>query len=349
MLFILPHPTMSSGGHSYNRKVLEPNLLPLEPVYAEPGVPLGELGEGMPGEGDGWILWDSLLMDRMVEAASLRTPRRCALLVHYLPSRDPLLATAARTALRSREDSAARCAEAFIATGLGMGRELRLRYPGTPIFVCEPGIDPAFRAARAHPARLPQPSCLNLVTVANLVPSKGHARILAILQHLQDLEWRWHLVGDANADPSFTRDWLEEVAHSGLGERIHLTGSLSQDELVTFLGGMDIFVSASHLESYGMALAEAVATGLPALTTRVGEADRLVRDGVQGFVVDFGAWGHFQDLLRRMLEDPALRQRMAQAPPSEPTRTWQATREELAAACRAILALPLSGSRSIRN
>lgn len=346
MRFILPHPVTPSGGHVYNRKVLESPLLgilPLVTLHAEPGIPVHALVERMPGSADDWILWDSLFMDCIAEAATLRTSMRHALLVHYLPSRDPLLAPVSRRALRSREDLAARSVEAFIATGRGMGCELRLRYPGKPVFVCEPGIDPAFLAMRARrsrlPARLPARG-LNLLTVANLLSAKGHAQILAILKNLQDLEWRWHLVGDPGADPSFTPRWMGEVARSCLSDRIRFTGPLTQDALAAFMEDMDIFLSASSYESYGMALGEAVATGLPSITTRVGEAERLVHDGVQGFVVDFGDWPCFQDFLRRMLEDPALRERMAQAEPTEPTRMWQGTREEFAAVCRSILELP---------
>ncbi len=346
MLFILPHPATPSGGHVYNRKLLEPGLVPLEPLYPEPGLTLCALVERIPGGSDGWILWDSLLMDRIAEVATLSKSRRCALLVHYLPSREPLLASAARATLRLREDSAARSLEAFITTGWGLGRELRLRYPGTPVFVCEPGIDPAFTAVRARRFS-PHPSkSLNLLTVANLGTAKGHARILTILKNLKDLDWCWHLVGDPDADPTSTQAWLEEVARSGLGKRIRYTGPLSQGELATLMGDMDLFLSASSLESYGMALAEAVATGLPAITTRVGEAERLVRNGVQGYVVDFGDWPRFQDFLRRLLQDPELRERMAQAQPSGPNRTWQETREEFASACRSILALPLTRSKS---
>ncbi|MCK7574561.1 MAG: glycosyltransferase [Chromatiales bacterium] len=64
---------------------------------------------------------------------------------------------------------------------------------------------------------------------------------------------------------------------------------------------MDVFVSASLFESYGMALAEAVAAGLPTVTTDVGEAARIVRHQKTGLVAPVGEPEQYLVLLRQLL------------------------------------------------
>jgi glycosyltransferase involved in cell wall biosynthesis len=74
------------------------------------------------------------------------------------------------------------------------------------------------------------------------------------------------------------------VVEQGLQSRVCMTGKV--DNVAEYLQAADVFVFPSDLEGFSLALTEAMATGLPAVATRVGAADQLVEDHVTGFLVE---------------------------------------------------------------
>lgn len=97
---------------------------------------------------------------------------------------------------------------------------------------------------------------------------------------------------------------LEELA-SGSGVR--LLGQ--REDIPSLLGAADIFALPAKAESYGLAVMEAVSAGLPVVATRTGGIAELVGDG--GLLVEPGDAGAFVQALRRLIDDPQLRQRLA--------------------------------------
>ena len=75
------------------------------------------------------------------------------------------------------------------------------------------------------------------------------------------------------------------AALAGLTERITFHGALPQEAVAALMADSDLFVCPSTFEAYGMAVAEAVAVGLPVLSNRVGAADQLIQHGVRHRVV----------------------------------------------------------------
>jgi glycosyltransferase involved in cell wall biosynthesis len=86
------------------------------------------------------------------------------------------------------------------------------------------------------------------------------------------------IVGDG---PS--REGLRErFQRAGLAGRLHLTGSLIDEALADAYGSMDVFAFASHSETQGMVLTEAMAAGVPVVAVDAPGAREVVRDGVNG-------------------------------------------------------------------
>ena len=83
----------------------------------------------------------------------------------------------------------------------------------------------------------------------------------------------------------------------------------------------DILVCPSAFEAYGMAVAEAAASGLPVLSNRVGAAEQLIQHGVTGFLATVGDWDSLGRYLELCLEDAALRATFRRQPP--PCRSAQ--------------------------
>jgi glycosyltransferase involved in cell wall biosynthesis len=79
------------------------------------------------------------------------------------------------------------------------------------------------------------------------------------------------------------------------------------------MAGFDVFALPSCYEGFPYVLIEALALGLPIVSTAVGGATSLVHSGVNGFIVPVGASGEFASSLVRLLTDRGLRQSMAEA------------------------------------
>lgn len=92
------------------------------------------------------------------------------------------------------------------------------------------------------------------------------------------------LVGDGPARPGVER----RIATLGLADRVHLAGDIPNEELPSWYRACDVFVLPSTLrsESFGVVALEAMASGLPVVTTRLGTGTTLYNeDGVTGRVV----------------------------------------------------------------
>jgi glycosyltransferase involved in cell wall biosynthesis len=103
------------------------------------------------------------------------------------------------------------------------------------------------------------------------------------------------------------------------------------------MAAADLLLQPSVFESYGMALAEAAAIGLPAVAFRIGAAERLVRHGATGFLAPAADWRAFGDYLAALIAEPSLRARFERNLAGEPVRGWQATLGDFQAACAAML------------
>lgn len=122
-----------------------------------------------------------------------------------------------------------------------------------------------------------------LVTVGNLVPVKGHdvlLRAFAIAVR-GGLNATLELVGGGVESERLRAIATEE----GIADRVLFSGPLCDADLVAALARADAFVLASRSEGFGVAIIEALATGLPALATRCGGPEDIVRPE-DGLLVD---------------------------------------------------------------
>jgi glycosyltransferase involved in cell wall biosynthesis len=333
VLFIHPPPGQSpSGGHVFNRHLIaeaERQGFPLEAWPVVPGEPVA--GPFEPGV---VVLWDSLFLEALAEASPAGAVH--GLLVHYLPFLNPLLSVEERRWWERRFDQAVAGLRFLLATARGAASLLERRYPSLPVYVCEPGVDPVFPAARRASPDPVDDGKVRIATVANLLPAKGQLELLEMLAALEHLNWEWHLAGDESLDPDYARRFLRRAEQLGLTERIVRHGILAAPELAWLLARMDLFAFPSRYEAYGMALAEAVAAGLPIIATAVGEAERLVRHGETGFVVPVEEGEGFRAGLARLVADEVLRRRFREKLRKEPRREWKKAFAEFRDRLRAI-------------
>jgi len=129
-----------------------------------------------------------------------------------------------------------------------------------------------------------------LISVGGLVERKGMHRVIAclpaLIEHHPDLHYL--IVGGGSAEGDMRAELDAQVAALGLNERVHFLGSLAPDELKWPLSAADVFVLATRNEGWANVFLEAMACGLPVVSTDVGGNAEVVCRPELGSIVPFG-------------------------------------------------------------
>lgn len=216
---------------------------------------------------------------------------------------------------------------------------LRLGVPPDRVRVVGNGVDlerfqPLDRAAARATLGLP-PTAPVLVSVGGLCERKGFHRVIACLPALRALGTDAHLL--VVGGPSPEGDWTErlhaQVHKLGLEGRVHFTGPLPPQSLPQVLSAADVFVLATRNEGWANVFLEAMAIGLPVVTTDVGGNAEVVCRPALGRVLPFGdeaaLTGALHEALGHSWDRVAIRQ-YAQA------NTWNLRVDVLEAEFRAL-------------
>jgi 2-deoxystreptamine N-acetyl-D-glucosaminyltransferase/2-deoxystreptamine glucosyltransferase len=107
---------------------------------------------------------------------------------------------------------------------------------------------------------------------------------------------------------------LERVAAgSAAAGRIEFRGSLSRDDALRIVAGAEAGLLSSAWENLPHSAVEALSVGVPVVATAVGGVPEVVHDGENGLLVPPGQPDQLAAALRRLLEEPGLRERLAAA------------------------------------
>ena len=173
------------------------------------------------------------------------------------------------------------------------------------VVVVEPGT------ARGPLARGSGGSPLQLLSVATLNPGKGHEILLQALASIPHSGWYLTCAGSVTRHPATVDRVRATMRRLGLAERVLLVGELDALRLADCYDRADVFVLATLQETYGMAVAEALAHGLPVVSTTTGAIPDLVGHDA-GLLAPPGNTGAFAGALGRVLGDAGLRARLAE-------------------------------------
>lgn len=114
------------------------------------------------------------------------------------------------------------------------------------------------------------------------------------------------------------------------GYPVTFTGRLSGEELADAYAAMDVFVHCGTEETFGQTIQEAHASGLPVIAPSKGGQRHLIREGVDGYLVDHTRWGAFRDKAWTLTHDDFLRHEMSQnARRAVAGKTWEKNNEAL--------------------
>ena len=203
-----------------------------------------------------------------------------------------------------REREVLEAAAAVITTSEWARRRVEDLYGLAEVHVAEPGVDPAALAPGSADGAA-------LLCVAAVTRGKGHDVLLGGLATVTDLSWRCACVGSLDRAPAFADHVQRRALAAGLRDRVHFAGPRTGAALDSAYAAADLLVLASHGETYGMVVTEALARGVPVLATDVGGVPEALGHG--GLLVPPGDPQAFGAALRRWLEDASLRERLRRA------------------------------------
>jgi len=157
----------------------------------------------------------------------------------------------------------------------------------------------------------------NLACVASFEPVKGHEHLIEACRILYDrgVDFRCHLIGEG----PLRAQTEAAVRRAGLQDRIRFHGGLVRPEVVRLLSLMDAAVLASQPTANGkregipVALMEAMASGLPVVSSQLSGIPELVENGREGLLVPPADPEALAAALERLAGDPELRRRMGSA------------------------------------
>ena len=277
---------------------------------------------------------DSLAFGAMPDLVTREASRlRLVALVHLPLAATPGLDRDTAARFDDGERRAFRGAALVVVTGRA-ALPLMASYGLAPgrVAIVEPGTD---RAPLAHGSRGHQ---LELLSVATLNPGKGHAALLAALSAVPHRQWRLTCAGSLTRHRETADEVRATVTRLGLEDRVVLTGDLDGPALAECYEAADVFVLATERETYGMAVAEALAHGLPVVATMTGAIPELVGHDA-GLLVPVGDTPALIEALSRALGDADLRARLAEGARRVRNRlpTWDEASGRMAAALASLV------------
>ena len=334
----LDDPERVSGGNVYDRRVCDGLLADGCDIriLLVPEFPAGSLAQTLaPLPDDAVVLIDGLLVGREPAAVVAHGSRlRMLVLAHMVA---PELGDDERDALRS--------AVGIVATSRWTRAELIAQDAADPrrIVVAHPGTDDAT-------ATVPSASGARLLCVAAVAPHKGQDLLVTALASAADLgDWSCTFAGSLATDPEFAAAVRAAAAKAGIADRVSFRGVLSGRSLQDAYALADLAVLPSRSESYGMAVADALAHGIPVLTTGVGGISEAIGDGRAAMVVPPDDPWALGLVLRQWWTDPARRRRLRAAAMDArgSHASWAATTQAVATALSA--AAVLSSTAEVRS
>jgi UDP-glucose:(heptosyl)LPS alpha-1,3-glucosyltransferase len=192
------------------------------------------------------------------------------------------------------------------------------------VFVARYGCD----VARFHPgAPRSTDGPFRVLYLGSRSAAKGFPYLLMLLERLSDLEIEVWLGG------------LDQVS----GERafgkvsVRVLGWQARDQVAALMRQADLLVHPTVLDSFSLTVLEAMASGLPVLTTAAAGASDLIEHGGNGFLTPVGDVDAMESVVRTVYSDRAYGRRVgAAACVTALAHTWQRYEEDVAAVFRQI-------------
>lgn len=250
-----------SGGNLYNRNLID--------ALRERGHTIYESTQPEEVSAGLLMLVDTLLAPSL----SPQLANQSGLIVHHLQSLYPPPGWRGADWFREKEWPWLQHFGWYLATSPYTADYLQGQGVSNPVEVVEPALKqlPVVREKTAHPVQA--------IVVANLVERKGILPLLKAWAAAPPEGVSLLLAGSRDMEPAYAKQCLSVVETL---EGIHYLSTLTQEALHAVYAQSNLLISAAYMETYGMALQEAAAAGLPILAYAGGNVPNHVEAGRNG-------------------------------------------------------------------
>jgi len=171
------------------------------------------------------------------------------------------------------------------------------------------GVDLAAFSPASRPAKDDPQFPFEVLCVGRLTPAKGqHVLIEAVGKLAREGRCvRLRLVGSGPDEASLR----ESAARLAPVETVLFEGAVNQDRIRSFYATADVFALASFAEGLPVVLMEAMAMGIPCVSTFIAGIPELIRNGEDGLLVPASDVEALGEALALLMDEPELRQRLA--------------------------------------
>jgi glycosyltransferase involved in cell wall biosynthesis len=210
----------------------------------------------------------------------------------------------------------------------------------TPILRCYHGIDLEYFSV---PAKTKSGSPPAILSVGRFVPKKGFSVLIQALHLLRQTgqEFRCDIIGGGPLAGALH----DQIAKLQLSDCVHLHSQMSQHELLAYYRAASLFALACEVQSDGdrdgipNVIVEAMAMGIPIVSTRISGIPECVEEGANGFLVAEKDPSALAQAMASLLKQPELARQFGRAAREKVEREFDAGRnvKQIGAALREIL------------
>ncbi|TSC72806.1 MAG: phosphatidylinositol alpha-mannosyltransferase [Parcubacteria group bacterium Gr01-1014_70] len=158
-----------------------------------------------------------------------------------------------------------------------------------------------------------------VLSTGRLVPWKGFQMFVDLMPRLQKSILNVHLFIIGSGPDKMNLE--SRIMNYGLKNDIILIGSVSKEKLTHYLAAADIFCLNTSYEGFSHQLIEAMAIGIPIITTNAGGNREIIRDGENALAARYNDTADWEDAILRLYKDAELRTRLAK-PQQEITKRY---------------------------
>lgn len=166
------------------------------------------------------------------------------------------------------------------------------------MYVIPQGIDETFYTINCNP------KSNVILCVGAISPRKGHIYTVEMFNRLREkgIEAKLRIIGSL-ADAAYFEQLKQKIAESKYKADISLEANQPREELLKAYAEAKLFVLHSREESQGIVFAEAMATGLPVVATKIGGIPYVVADGKSGLLCPYGDVEAMETMVERLMTE----------------------------------------------
>lgn len=238
----------------------------------------------------------------------------------YLRTVDGIVAVCERTRASVLERLSAHCPSA-------------VAYPGRDHIDATPDLEQITARAR-------ETGPLRVLFLAQVAAHKGlHRLIEAVARLPESVDVHVHVVGSLTSAPGYVASIRAQLEALSVVHRFQFHGELHGEALTSISSECQLLASPSDREAYPISVLEALGHGLAVLLTDQGGTRELVREGIDGYLLDVRDSAPWTSALGKLFHDRALLARMGTSARERYLAhgTWSDTAAALRALCQQVL------------